>query len=188
MNGVDVADQQRAAYHYDRRCHRTWQPLFHWLREMVLVNCTVLYKKSGKIGGSRNDASLYYRRELSLQLMRLTRDHYYINQCYLRKRKRFELEVASSQDPCDIPECPEAPQLMRQRRYCKACASLSRKTSGDKKRTPLGELSPNSLQGRRIEDKASRLRPPLVTHGCPNCNLNFCRKAECWDHHREKFL
>lgn len=186
LNGVDVADQRRAAYHYHRRCYKTWHPLFHWLREMVLVNCTILWTKSGKLSGTRDDVSTAYRRELALSLMEFTLNQNYIERPSIPKRKRELREDPLAEAPCDIPACPNSPQHMKKRNYCAACAVIGRKSGGGSNRKPLGELSMNSLQGRRVEDKESRKRPRRSTYGCPICNLTLCRDAECWRDHRIK--
>jgi hypothetical protein len=189
MNGVDIADQRRAAYHFNHRCHRTWHPLFHWLREMVIVNCNILWNKSGKRSGKKRETSLLFRQRLSQQLMRLTTDYSYIERARVLKRKADKLEELQvlEEDSYDVPKCPNSPQYLKKRKYCVACSGDSRISSSNVFRKPLAELSANSLQGRRCEDKVARARPPRSRYGCPICKLHLCRTDECWKNHLEKF-
>jgi hypothetical protein len=49
MNGADIANQQRR-YHTSQRKHtiRAWRPLFHWLLDMMVVNCYIIWREQAR--------------------------------------------------------------------------------------------------------------------------------------------
>jgi hypothetical protein len=84
-----------------------------------------------------------------------TRDDNYLQMAKQRRREEFKREFRSPLP--EQPSCPLLPVLLGGRRQCVACTAKGR-LSKMRKRRPLEELSPNSLQGTRQGQAGFRLR------------------------------
>ena len=44
MGGVDIADQLKSYYNTQRKHHKNWKPLWHFLFDTTITNCFKLYR------------------------------------------------------------------------------------------------------------------------------------------------
>lgn len=169
MNGIDLADQMRVNYHYDRRNYSTWCPLFHWLREMAITNCAIIWKASK--ASNKLAAHKEYRLALANKLMAMTRSRSFI----ARQKPTKEVPVEAS--------CTgKLVAIAGITRYCISCQAAKRTAEIRSNRKPLGELSVNSIRGLGGH-KSSRSRPPRTRYQCINCNIRICDNSACIAEH-----
>jgi hypothetical protein len=62
MLGVDLADQRRSYYNTQRPHVKTWKPLWHFLLDVILVNCSLL--SSYRSSDAHRDTHKQFRKDL----------------------------------------------------------------------------------------------------------------------------
>jgi hypothetical protein len=163
MNGVDIADQVRAAYSVARRTYRTWLPLWFYLFDTAIANCAFIWdslgyynrqQKHGLHGG--------FRRKLGAELIKRSG----------QKAGSFPTKVDSSQVTCNSGNSANCLLIKGPtQQYCKPCQAAERITEFIH-RTPLDEVDPNR-----------RRRAPRTLFRCGACDIAICQKAICWSTH-----
>ena len=181
MGGVDRADQMRTTYGFQRRCYRTWFPLWNFLRETTITNIVILLQHhySGK---KIPDFHLQVRRQLALTLMAQIPDEERPSQA----TKRAALYIDGMENTITSKDCVAGylPSPYKKARYCSPYSTNGRSgLQGPRK--VLGELSSNSVRGTGC-NRGGRKRPPRTTWGCISCKINICKRAPCWDEHINK--
>jgi hypothetical protein len=155
---------------------KTWKPLWHFLLDVILVNCFLL--SSYHSSDAHRDTHKQFRKDLRQALFeQSTRRRVYIRERPLRN---------STSDILWYPvEDHKLVKLFtrRKQKYCSACIEAGSKTQIQHRgrRKPLSDLSPNTTRKpRNSKDWRRPRRAPRTLYGCSVCRIPFCRKDGCW--------
>jgi hypothetical protein len=158
MNGVDRADQLRAVYTTQRRCYRTWKPLWHYLFDTSLCNAAKIWIDMG-YGDTKKSGHYRFRQCLAQELMKTPSPEGVQER---HKKKTYHERIhRNGLDPGT----------------CVSCLKAKRYSDESTTRKPLQELSLNSV---RSNDRRRRIR--RTRWGCL-CGAIVCNTDECWQEH-----
>ena len=161
MGYVDLADQLRNYYQYQRPCHYSIDALFSQLWEMSLTNAYLLslhspVPKEAKFTSHKKFLEALYQGLLGLSERRVM----------VRRKRSIGLSC-------------ERPTVRMEEHYhckmealgdCRGCKG-SGETARPKKRRVFSEISPNL---------GTKRRGKRTTFGCSICNVHLCKQGNCW--------
>jgi hypothetical protein len=183
MNGVDLADQMRTTHPFQRRCYRTWYPLWNYLRETTITNAYIIWRAESKttIGiTSTRSMHFHFCNDLAVALMACTR----VEEIGSKRKREVSPPPAVISQATGQIGCQEV-SLMPSKKlgYCDSCQIAHRHPKGIRK--PLGELSVNSLRG-NSNIKERQKRPHQTRFKCSTCLVFLCNTNLCIREHQGK--
>jgi len=181
MLGVDLADQRRSYYNTQRPYVKTWKPLWHFLLDVILVNCFLLssYTSSNNTRDTHKQFRKDLRQALFEQSTRLPREY----------KQKAPVRYSTSDILWYPVDNHKLMKLFTKQKFCSACIEAGRETRTPHRgrRKALSKLSPNTVhRPRNSKSWKRRSRAPRTTFGCSVCQIPFCRKDECWLPHLER--
>jgi hypothetical protein len=188
MNAVDLADQRRTSYAFQHRTSRTWVPLWRYLFETALSNAAKAWLESGH-GNTKRSGHYHFRQACANSLMTFGTD-----KRPLPPKMRASLSNSITEERLHAQQVTQTSDtsqnqcggvhkvLSTNHKACVICLKNSRTAAFRSERTPLSELSNNSV---RIRDgiKSKRVRAPRTRYGCSNCLISICNNQKCWNSH-----
>ena len=189
MNGADIANQRRK-YITTQRKHniRSWRPLFHWLLDLTIVNCYILWreqarKKNPKVYWDPNDFTKALAGSLFTSCHDIPID---APPRHISPRKLAgSLPVGISKAVAAVTDI-RAIDFARQhhftklpkdkRKHCTMCKEL-----GFKPGELLGAHPSHINANSRGRWKGTRTRGM-----CLQCNLAFCTEGSCFELYHER--
>ena len=180
MLGVDLADQRRSYYNTQRPHVKTWKPLWHFLLDVILVNCFLL--SSYTSSDNTRDTHKQFRKDLRQALFEQS--------TRLRPYNRKRPVRYSTSDILWYPvNNHKLMKLFTKQKFCSACIKAGKKTQMQHRgrRKALSKLSENTTHRSRNNKSWKRPRRALRTiFGCYICQIPFCRRDECWLPHLKR--
>lgn len=180
MGGVDNADQLRSYYttlRSKRKTWKTWKALFHFLLNIVIVNCYLLSSyKPFAYRANREESHKQFRKDLRKALFQQS----------TRPAQIHSRPPRPSTDNIIYEPAKEHKlvKLWNKQHSCSACIEARRKTTDRPhrgRRKALSELSENTVKKPRgSKDWKRPARAPRTLWGCSICRIPFCTKATCW--------
>ena len=160
MNGVDISDQMRSYYQYNRPIRRGgWQALaWNFLLEVIVVNSFFL-QLWGKPEWQKVKTQYQWRRLLASQLIQQFGP-------LAGGRRLSRPQRASDKRKTSIP-------WQHHRKGSRGVNSPCTYCGRRKKRQALSEVSRNSLTQQPQQRKKTR-------KGCLDCNVPLCTDGDCW--------
>jgi hypothetical protein len=190
MGGVDIADQIRSYYSYNRHTFRTWKPLFQYYLQTTICNAWKLFEGVGR-GKTKESGYLSFREGLMSQLMSQL-------MTYIQVEEVGD-EVMIDIEDLSIQQCLEGdsdgpnlgPQwweeslicLKKIWRYCTSCSAAKRYSDGPERR-PLQKMNLNSLRGKGAILKKWK-RPHTTAYVCRICKKHVCPNLICISEHNK---
>ena len=174
MLGVDLANQRWSYYNTQRPHVKTWKPLWHFLLDVILVNCFLL--SSYTSSDNTRDTHKQFWKDLRQALFKQS--------TRLRPYNRERLVRYSISDILWYPvDNYKLIKLFTKQKFCSTCIEAGRKTRTQHRgrRKALLELLENTTYRSRNSKSWKRpYRAPRTIFGCSICQIPFYRRDKCW--------
>ena len=180
MGGVDTADQLKSYYNTQRKHHKNWKPLWHFLLDTTITNCFKLHRHCPLSRRVPLPSIRYTHKEFRTRLAVLLFDH----SERLTPKPGGPIPVI----PGPLTQYGIANQVKKHQQVilskwgksCIICKVRGNRPTAAMKRKALGELSHNATR------ESERQKPFKRTkYGCELCQQAICKEGSCWNDHIE---
>ena len=196
MNHVDLADQLRVVYRFDRwmRKRKWWWSMFFWGLELQMINCYVLYRKFYEMHDKKVPMD-HYDFHKSIALAWICPSKYWVKENKKRiRRKEGAIITTNSSSRVSVSTITDEPRITRQRFSKEVAAKKGQyRRINDSLLDPSLELNMMRLNVHmshmptKVESRASRCQFHNWATGeqikkqcciCMSCNVALC--MECY--------
>ena len=156
MNGVDRNNQLRKGMSVIRPFQeRTWRPAWHWMLDVVLVNCYLIWKSTKRLDRSRGHRK--FRQALCNAL--------------LKWPEELSITMASVPGLKASLACERV--RFKAKRSCAWCRKIHSNQHGNSRRQFGTDITNQAASG-------FRKTVPRTYGGCSKCQKHLCIRGECW--------